>query len=149
MKTANRISASVIILICLLMFQQASQIEDMAYHLSSNRTFPYMTIAFVLLLAAGLLATTFIPKPAAPFPSGYWMRVIGRKRLLTLAFFCVYLLVLPIAGFLPTSAAFIVLTTAFLSPRMRHDLPIAIAIAAGVIGVCYLIFVHWLQFYLP
>lgn len=149
MKTANRISASVIILICLLMFQQATQIQDMAYHLSSNRTFPYMTIGFVLLLAVGLLATTFVSQPAAPFASGYWMRVIGRKRLLVLGIFCIYLFLLPIVGFLPTSAAFIVLTTAFLSPRIRHDLPVALAIAAGVVGVCYVVFVYWLQFYLP
>lgn len=149
MKTANRISASVIILICLVMFQQATQIQDMAYHLSSNRTFPYMTIGFVLLLAVSLLVTTFVSSPTTAFANGYWKRVIGGKRLIVLGSFCIYLFVLPILGFLPTSAAFIVLMTVFLSPRIRHDLPAALAIAAGVVGVCYLVFVYWLQFYLP
>jgi hypothetical protein len=149
MKTANRISASVIILICLLMFQQATQIQDMAYHLSSNRTFPYMTIGFVLLLAVSLLVTTFVSGPTTAFANGYWKRVIGGKRLIVLGSFCIYLFVLPIVGFLPTSAAFIVLMTVFLSPRIRHDLPAALAIAVGVVGVCYVVFVYWLQFYLP
>jgi len=149
MKTANRITAVLIILICLLLIHETSKIESLAYELIGNRMFPYLTFGFVLALAAALLAMSFVPSLAVPFPSGYWARVVGRKRLITLGLFCVYLLLLPVVGFLPASFGFIVITTAILSPQRRKDLHVALAIAAGVIGVCYLVFVHWLQFSLP
>jgi len=149
MKTANRITAVVIILICLILMQQTSQIEDLAYELISNRMFPYMIIGFVLLLAAGLLATTFLPSLQTRLPKGYWVQTVGRRRLVLLGLFCVYLALLPVVGFVPSSFGFIVVTTAILSPNRRKDLPIAAGLGLGVVGVCYVVFVHWLQFYLP
>ncbi|WP_337997044.1 tripartite tricarboxylate transporter TctB family protein [Oleispirillum naphthae] len=149
MKTANRIAAVLIILICLFLIGEASKIESLAYELISNRMFPYMTFGLVLALAAGLLATTFIPSLESPFPSGYWARVVGKRRLITLGLFCVYLLLLPVLGFLPASFGFIVVTTLVLSPQRRKDLPVALALGGGVVGVCYLVFVYWLQFYMP
>ena len=149
MKTANRIAAVLIILVCLFLLQETSKIESLAYELISNRMFPYMTIGLVLALAAGLLATTFIPSLDVPFPKGYWARVVGKRRLITLGLFAVYLFLLPVLGFLPVSFGFMIVATAILSPNRRKDLPIAAAIAAGVVGVCYLVFVQWLQFYLP
>lgn len=149
MKTANRISAILIVALCLVALRQATLIEDMTVHLTSNRLFPYMTIGLVLALTVGLLLSTFLPVPAAQFPAGYWRRAVSSKRLLTLGAFVLYLALLQVVGFLAASALFIVGTTAMLSPRVRHDLPIAAAIAAGVVGACYLIFVLWLQFYLP
>ena len=149
MKTANRITAILIILACLFLLQETSKIESLSYELISNRMFPYMTLGLVLMLAAGLLATTFIPSLEVPFPQGYWVRVVGKRRLTALGLFCFYLLALPVVGFLPASFGFMIVTTAILSPNRRKDLPIAAAIAAGVVGVCYLVFVQWLQFYLP
>ena len=149
MKTANRVSAILILLICFGGLIQATKIEDTAVTLTSNRMFPYLTIALLVALSLRLLATTFLPAPAAHFPPGYWRRAVGSKRLLTLGVFVLYLVALKLVGFLVASAVFIVGLTAMLSPRLRHDLPIAVAIAAGVVGACYLIFVQWLQFYLP
>jgi len=149
MKTANRITAVLIILVCLFLLQETSKIESLAYELISNRMFPYMTIGLVLTLAAGLLATTFIPSLDVSFPKGYWARVVGKRRLITLGLFTIYLFLLPVFGFLPASFGFMIIATAILSPNRRKDLPIAAAIAAGVVGVCYLVFVQWLQFYLP
>ncbi|MBN2751715.1 MAG: tripartite tricarboxylate transporter TctB family protein [Rhodospirillaceae bacterium] len=149
MKTANRISAVLIILLSIFMICQTSQIQDLAFYLISNKMFPYITFASVLALGVGLLATTFIPSLDPPFPSGYWQRVIGRKRLITLTLFCLYLMVIPLAGFLLSSAGFIVVTIAVLSPRVRQDLPVALVVAAGIVGLIYLVFVYWLQTFLP
>ena len=149
MKTADRISAVVLILASIFMIYETSQMEELAYQLLSNKMFPYVTFGFVIVLSLGLLASTFVPSMEVTLPEGYWRRIVGRRRMITLGLFCLYLFLMPVVGFLPASAGFILIVVATLSPQPRRDLPIAAAITAGVIGIIYFVFVYWLQVFLP
>jgi|GEM_PF-4317954 len=148
MKTADRICAVALILASLFMIQATSQLEELAYQVLSNKLFPYVTFAFVILLSLGLLVSTFVT-PELVLPADYWRRIVSRRRLIMLGLFCVYLVVMPWIGFLTTSAIFMLATVAALSPNLRKDLPIAVTLTAGIIGLIYLVFVHWLQVFLP
>jgi hypothetical protein len=149
MKTADRICAVLLILASIAMIYETSQMEELAYQILSNKMFPYITFIFVIVLALGMIVATFVPTVTVPLPTGYWRRIVGRRRMITLGLFCLYLLLMPVVGFLPASAGFIIITVAVLSPQLRRDIPVAVAITAGVIGIIYLVFVYWLQVFLP
>ena len=149
MKTADRICAVLLILTSAFMIYQTSQMQELAYQILSNKLFPYITFVFVIVLSVGMVVMTLVPTVEKPLPDGYWRRIVGRRRAITLGLFCLYLFLMPVVGFLPASAGFILLTVAVLSPQLKRDLPIAIAITAGVVGIIYLVFVYWLQVFLP
>jgi len=103
----------------------------------------------LVTLSLLLLASTFLPKAATVLPAGYWRRVVGGRRVITLGLICLYVLVMPVVGFLPASAGFVVIMTGAVSPNLRRDMPIALGVAAAVVGLIWLVFVYWLQVFLP
>ena len=149
MRTADRISAVLIILASILMIYKTSQLEELAYQILSNKLFPYITFTFIIVLSLGLFLATFLPSTLPALPEGYWRRILGGRRMMTLGLFCLYLFLMPVVGFLPASAGFILVTVTVLSPQIRKDLPIAALIAAAIVGLIYLVFVFWLQVFLP
>ena len=149
MRTADRLTAVLFVAASVYMIYETTLIETLSYQILSSRLFPYITFIFIILLALALLASTFVRSTEIELVDGYWRRIVNRRRLITLGLFCLYLALMPVVGFLPASAGFILVTIAVLSPSPRRDIPIAIALAGGVVGIIYLVFVYWLQVFLP
>jgi hypothetical protein len=149
MRTADRISAILLLLGSVFMLFETEHVRTTAYQILSNKLFPHIIFGLVIALALLLLVSTFLSRATSTLPAGYWRRAVGGRRVITLGLICLYVLVMPVIGFLPASAGFVVVTTGAISPKPRRDIPIAFAVAAGVAGLIYLIFVYWLQVFLP
>ena len=149
MRTADRISAILLFVGSVFMLFETEHIRATAFQLLSNKLFPNIIFGLLVALSLLLLASTFLPKAATVLPAGYWRRVVGGRRVITLGLICLYVLVMPVVGFLPASAGFVVIMTGAVSPNLRRDMPIALGVAAGVVGLIWLVFVYWLQVFLP
>lgn len=149
MRAADRISAILLLLGSVFMLFETGHIKGTAFQILSNKLFPSIIFGLLIGLSLLLLASTFLPKAAFALPAGYWRRAIGGRRVITLGLVCLYVLVMPMIGFLPASAGFVVIMTGAVSPNLRRDIPIAFGVAAGVAGLIYFIFVYWLQVFLP
>lgn len=149
MRVADRISAILLLLGSVFMLFETGHIRATAFQILSNKLFPNIIFGLLFVLGLLLLISTFLPKAVSALPAGYWRRAVGGRRLLSLGLVCLYVLVMPLIGFLPASAGFVVVMTGAVSPNLRRDLPIAFAVAAGVAGLIYFVFVYWLQVFLP
>jgi len=148
MKTADRIMAGVLFLLSAFMIYRTAMLKDLAYQILSNRLFPYLTFGLIIFLSLLLFAGTFA-RGGEGTAQAPWRRMVGARRMTLLGLFATYLFAIPLAGFLPATGAFVVASSAWLSPHRRRDVPIAVAVALAVVGLIYGVFVYWLQAFLP
>lgn len=148
MKTADRIMAGILFLCSAFMLYRTSLLKELAYQILSNRLFPYLTFGLIIFLSLLLFAGTFA-RAGEGTAQAPWRRMVGPRRMGLLGLFSVYLVVIPMAGFLPATGVFVIASSAWLSPHRRRDTPIAVAVALAVVGLIYGVFVYWLQAFLP
>lgn len=148
MKTADRLMAGVLFLCSAFMLYKTSELKELAYQILSNRLFPNLTFSLIILLSLILFAGTFWQTEDAG-GQGQWRRMVGPRRMVLLGLFTTYLVVIPLVGFLPATGVFVVASAAWLSPRRRRDVPIALAVALAAVALIYGVFVFWLEAFLP
>ncbi len=149
MNTANRITAVITGVFGLLMMYEATKMKSLQYQLMSESLFPNIVFGMIVILSATLFISTFITKDKKTLAKEYWIKFISTKRLILLTLFVAYLLIMPYIGFLIATGAFILLTVVVYSRNLKRDIPIALGISGGMILFIYLLFVQWLEVFLP
>jgi putative tricarboxylic transport membrane protein len=149
MKRADQITSIVFILGSIFLLYKAGEIEELKVQLTSSRMFPQLIFITTIVLAIALFIRSFIIKDSANQGAKAWATLVSPKRLTILAMFTVYLLIIPVIGFLCATAVFMVAAITVLSPQKKKDLPIGLAITGGLVGMIYLVFAYWLQVFLP
>ena len=111
--------------------------------------FPQLIFTSMIVLAVALFIRSFRLKESADHGLDAWKTLVSPKRLTILVMFTVYLLIIPVIGFLWATAVFVIAAIMMLSPKKKKDLPIALAVTGGLVGMIYLVFSYWLQVFLP
>jgi hypothetical protein len=111
--------------------------------------FPQLVFVVMILLGILLFIRTFMHREAKEKVEDVGKALIRPKRLMILGLFVAYLLIMPIVGFIETTAVFAVVAMMSLSPQRKKDLPVSLLISGGLVGLIYLVFDYWLQVFLP
>jgi hypothetical protein len=150
MKNTDRITAVILMGLAVFLLWETQKIEVLRYQLHSSRMFPQMVLIFILILASLLLFQTFFSREAGPAAQGAdWSRLVRPRRIFLLVLLIIYLSLISSLGFLTSTAGFLLIGIIGLSPHPRKDLWPAVGVTAGVLGLVYLLFVYWLQVFLP
>jgi len=124
------------------------EIDGVASDVINNRFFPYIIFSFIVVMSSILFASTFWEKVDVARQAG-WSKMFGLRRMILLALLAVYLFLIPLLGFLPASAGFIIAASVWLSPRRRHAAMVSVLLAGVMIGLIYVVFIHFLYAFLP
>jgi putative tricarboxylic transport membrane protein len=149
MRKADRIVSIMFILGSIFMLHETSQIEKLRFQILSSKMFPQLVFVVMILLGILLFIQTFMHREAEEKEGDVGKALIRPKRLMILGLFVAYLLIMPIVGFIETTAVFAVVAMMSLSPQRKKDLPVSLLISGGLVGLIYLVFDYWLQVFLP
>jgi hypothetical protein len=149
MKNTDRITAVILMGLAVFLLWETRKIEVFKYQIHSSRMFPQMVLIFALILAFLLLFQTFFSREAGPTQATDWSRLVRPRRVFLLVLLIGYLSLISSLGFLVSTAGFLFIGVIGLSPHPRKDLWPALGVTAGVLGLIYLLFVYWLQVFLP
>lgn len=135
----------------LFMAFKAGSLPASRWEPMSAGTFPQI-IFFSIAALCGLAVIAEIVKHGLPRASlkHAWHRLIALKTvIINLVFFIVYMIAMPVAGFIVSTFTYLLIAQLYLAPRQLITLLIAVAVAVLFSAGPYYLFSEVFSIYLP
>lgn len=149
MKRTDQITSIVFIIGSIFFLYETSKIGELKVQIIGSKMFPQIIFIGIIVLSVALFIRSLTIKDSDDKKTKSWATLFSPKRLTFLAMFTVYLLIIPVIGFLLATALFALVAITVLSPNRKKDIPIGVVVTGGLVGMIYLTFAYWLQVFLP
>lgn len=146
MKRADKISGLILMAVFLLIFYQSTKFDMMYRNAPGLGFFPFWLSVFALVASAVVVVNAF-RRPGSQDRPVQWPKGIGLRRIgLTFVAFLIYAYLVTLAGFILSTAAFMLFMSRMLGSRRWIS---SVAVSALTAVGLFLVFKVWLKADLP